>query len=168
MGYDQRPSVANHRLSHPHPDTEQTIDIMKLLLVCLCLSRGVALGSPLPGSDSNDGSAEIIRDERVNPQAESGSYSFMVETENGITREEKSDGNVVTGSYSFVHPDGSVHILSYIADKNGFRPQSDMLPTPPPMPAHALRQVEFARRQKEQADRRAAVQEATRLMFNLG
>merc|ERR1711909_28603 len=155
----------NHRFLPALPSRDH---LAMKLFVCLCLSWGLVLGSPLPRFDSNEGSAEIIRDERVNPQADSGSYSFMVETDNGITREEKSDGTTVTGSYRFVHPDGSVHILTYVADKDGFRPQGDMLPTAPPMPAHAVRQVEFARRQKERADRRAAVQEATRLMFNLG
>ncbi|CAL4095919.1 unnamed protein product, partial [Meganyctiphanes norvegica] len=137
-------------------------------LVCLYLTWSLVLGSPVPDGASNEGSAEIIRDERVNPQADSGSYSFVIETDNGIKREEKSDGTVVTGSYSFVHPDGTVHVLRYIADKDGYRPQSDMLPTPPPMPEHAVRQVEFARSQREQGERRAAVLEAGRQFFNIG
>lgn len=56
---------------------------------------------------------------------------FSFETSNGISREEtgevfneKSDQETfaVYGSYRFTAPDGSEHLVHYIADKSGFRP----------------------------------------------
>ena len=44
-----------------------------------------------------------------------------------------------------VYPDGTQGQFSFIADENGYRVESPLLPTPPPMPAHALAQIEKAR-----------------------
>lgn len=47
--------------------------------------------------------------------------------------------------YRYQQADGNIVELSYIADKNGFQPSSDMLPVGPAMPAHSLLQAEKAR-----------------------
>lgn len=41
---------------------------------------------------------------------------------------------VETGSYSFTAPSGERIRTTYVADKNGFRPEGAHLPTPPPVP----------------------------------
>ena len=43
-----------------------------------------------------------------------------VETYNEHSRQEASDGKVVTGSYRVVLPDGRTQIVTYKADSNGF------------------------------------------------
>lgn len=72
-----------------------------------------------------------------------GTYRFSYETENGIKAQEQgeiknkgSENEIasVSGSYSYTAPDGQVITITYIADENGFQPQGDHLPTPPPIP----------------------------------
>ncbi|XP_042856158.1 endocuticle structural glycoprotein SgAbd-2-like [Penaeus japonicus] len=97
----------------------------------------------------------ILVDDRVHPDA--GAYSFNVETGDGISRQESGspipakEGPVtaMSGAYSFTLPDGQLFELRFVADENGFQPQSAFLPVAPafphPIPAHALRQIERAR-----------------------
>ena len=62
------------------------------------------------------------------------------DTSNGIHVQAKghqaANGDLqVDGSYSYTAPDGSAHSLSYVADVNGFVPQSADLPVAPALPA---------------------------------
>ena len=43
--------------------------------------------------------------------------------------------------HRFTHPDGTVHTMNYVAGPQGFVPQSDMIPTPHPIPAFVQEQV---------------------------
>ena len=38
--------------------------------------------------------------------------------------------------------------MTYVADENGFRAESPFLPTPPPLPAHAIEQIRFAEEER--------------------
>jgi hypothetical protein len=53
-----------------------------------------------------------------------GGYKHSVKTSNNIKLEEESDGtNIVEGSYSYVDPDGKLHVVKYIAGAGiGFKP----------------------------------------------
>lgn len=44
-------------------------------------------------------------------------------SKNDYSHQQESDGNVVTGSYRVVLPDGRTQIVNYTADKNGYRAQ---------------------------------------------
>ncbi|XP_063590458.1 cuticle protein AMP1B-like [Penaeus indicus] len=94
----------------------------------------------------------ILKDEREGPDA-SGVYSFEFETGNGIKREEQgaprgpSGAVAMQGGWSFTFPDGSPADVTFVADDAGYRVESDLLPTPPPLPAHAIAQIEKARRE---------------------
>ena len=57
----------------------------------------------------------------------------------------------VQGSYSYTGPDGNTISLSYTADENGFVPQGDHLPTPPPIPEAILRSLEQNAREEAAA-----------------
>ncbi|CAL4063300.1 unnamed protein product [Meganyctiphanes norvegica] len=72
-----------------------------------------------------------------------GAYNFVFETENNIRQaEEGVPGNnaegstVVQGTYSYALDDGSVVEVRYIADENGYRAESPILPLSPANPAH--------------------------------
>ncbi|EDW50685.1 pupal cuticle protein 20 [Drosophila sechellia] len=73
-----------------------------------------------------------------------GSYMYEYETGNGIKAEEMgylknagvagAEAQTAEGSFSYTSPEGQEISLTYIADENGFQPQGDHLPTPPPIP----------------------------------
>ncbi|CAH0627165.1 unnamed protein product [Chrysodeixis includens] len=104
---------------------------------------------------NNDQAANIIRyDSDVGPD---GSYSYAVETDNGIAAQAQGTprdfgGNppivpvVAQGSFSWVAPDGQNIAISYIADENGYQPSGDAIPTPPPVPAQIARALEYLAR----------------------
>ncbi|EDV36219.1 uncharacterized protein Dana_GF12852 [Drosophila ananassae] len=72
-----------------------------------------------------------------------GSYKYSYETGNGINAEEEgylknpgtdNAGQVAQGSFMYTSPEGIPIRITYLADENGFQPQGDHLPTPPPIP----------------------------------
>ncbi|KAG7176955.1 Cuticle protein [Homarus americanus] len=48
----------------------------------------------------------------------------------------------------FFYPDGTQEDLRFTADEFGYQPQSALLPTPHPLPAHALEQLRIAEEQR--------------------
>ncbi|KAK8728778.1 hypothetical protein OTU49_008931, partial [Cherax quadricarinatus] len=107
-----------------------------------------------------DDPVPILLDERT-PIDELGGYGFKFQTGDGLTWAETAsasgDDNEVTrvGQYRFTHPDGTIHLLTYTAGKDGFRPVSDHLPTPHPLEPWHIEQIEFAARQKAEASEEA-------------
>ncbi|KAK8740177.1 hypothetical protein OTU49_003082, partial [Cherax quadricarinatus] len=104
----------------------------------------------------------IIKDERT--QKEDGTFSLEFETENGIIQSQSGspggpEGAVITsGQYSYQSPDGIPIVVKFVADQNGFQPESDVLPVAPAfphsIPEYVLEQIDFAA--KEDAARAAA------------
>ncbi|XP_068221039.1 pneumococcal serine-rich repeat protein-like [Palaemon carinicauda] len=92
----------------------------------------------------------ILADDRQAPDA-SGAYSFNFETGDGVSRQEQgspqgpSGAVSQSGGWSYTLPDGTPAVFRFVADENGFRVESDLLPTPPPLPPHAIEQIERAR-----------------------
>ncbi|XP_022909079.1 endocuticle structural glycoprotein ABD-4-like [Onthophagus taurus] len=81
-----------------------------------------------------------------------GSYRWSYETGNGIAAEEqgflKKDSpdqeiQVAQGQFKYKDLDGQDIELAYIADENGFQPQGNHLPTPPPIPPSIQRALEY-------------------------
>ncbi|XP_031640899.1 endocuticle structural glycoprotein SgAbd-4-like [Contarinia nasturtii] len=82
-----------------------------------------------------------------------GTYKWAYETGNGIKAEEQGflknagvpdqEAQVAQGSYSYTAPDGQLISVTYIADENGFQPQGDHLPTPPPIPEAIRKALEY-------------------------
>ncbi|XP_063587640.1 cuticle protein AM1199-like [Penaeus indicus] len=130
---------------------------MKLILLSCCLAS-MSLAATLTTTTPMP---RILKDSRLNPQQD-GRYSLDVETEDGLRRVEASDGAKVQGAHRFVHPDGTVSEIKFVADEFGYRAVGDLLPTPPPMPAHALAQIEAARLQREEAARLEAANQVSR------
>ncbi|XP_023017221.1 larval cuticle protein LCP-17 [Leptinotarsa decemlineata] len=77
-----------------------------------------------------------------------GSYEYAYETDNGIYVQEEGkvrkinkDGVdlFVQGSFLYTSPEGQEINLKYTADENGFHPEGNHLPTPPPIPPLILK-----------------------------
>ena len=99
----------------------------------------------------------ILRSDVVHPSA-AGEYSFDTETGDGIFRSESGygsgpDGAVESqGSVRFHHPNGDSFELTFVADAEGYKPESSALPVAPafphPIPQFVLDQIAFAASQK--------------------
>ncbi|XP_071516032.1 cuticle protein AM/CP1114-like [Panulirus ornatus] len=101
----------------------------------------------------------ILRDDRT--QDDNGAYAYSVETGDGIHLSQSGspglEGAIVNaGEYSYTAPDGTPVRVQYVADENGYQPESDLLPVAPefphPIPQFVLDQIAFA---AEQDARRA-------------
>ncbi|XP_017017846.1 pupal cuticle protein 20 [Drosophila kikkawai] len=107
--------------------------------------NGNGNGGSSGGGGGEAGGGEVIPiiklESKVNTD---GSYKYEYETGNGIKAEEMgylknagdkgSEAQTAEGSFSYTSPEGDEIMLTYIADENGFQPQGDHLPTPPPIP----------------------------------
>ncbi|XP_018577183.1 endocuticle structural glycoprotein SgAbd-8-like [Anoplophora glabripennis] len=98
-------------------------------------------GEPIP----------IIRYDNEGVNAD-GSYQWSFETGNGIVAQEQgqiknagSDNEAaeVQGSVQYTDSDGTPISLNYIANEDGFQPQGDHLPTPPPIPPAIQKALEW-------------------------
>ncbi|XP_069188972.1 cuticle protein AMP1A-like [Procambarus clarkii] len=106
----------------------------------------------------------ILRDDRV--QDDNGKYNFEVEAGNSIVFSESGspdgpEGAVVSsGQYSYTAPDGTPVLVKYVADENGFQPESDLLPVAPefphPIPQFVLDQIAKAAEEDAAAARAQA------------
>uniref|UniRef100_A0A023EGF7 Putative pupal cuticle protein 78e n=2 Tax=Aedes albopictus TaxID=7160 RepID=A0A023EGF7_AEDAL len=120
---------------------------IEVLLVTACMA--IALAAP----QRTEAEAEIVaQDSNIDPD---GSYQYSYETANGIRGQEQgtlkrasspdtSDVIIASGSITYTAPDGQVISLSYAADdENGFQPQGDHLPTPPPIPPQIQKALDY-------------------------
>ncbi|XP_064084351.1 cuticle protein AM1199-like [Macrobrachium nipponense] len=124
---------------------------MKLIILA-CFAT-VALAAPQLGPDHNlrQRPIAILKDERQD--LGNGEFTYTFETENGITESRRgyrgSKGQInMEGVYRFPLPDGTIAEVRYVADENGFNAQSPLIPTPHPLPAHAIEQIRFAEEQR--------------------
>ncbi|PZC78054.1 hypothetical protein B5X24_HaOG202657 [Helicoverpa armigera] len=72
-------------------------------------------------------------------------YSYGYETDNGISVGENgvaSGGVQAQGGYSYKGDDGKTYSVTYTADKDGYKPQGQHLPTPHPIPEEILKSLE--------------------------
>lgn len=82
---------------------------------------------------------------------EDGSYNYQYDTTNGIAAQESGvGGHYASGSSAYYAPDGQLISLTYTADANGFQPNGDHLPTPPPIPKEILNALEYIRKHPPQ------------------
>ncbi|KAJ8970218.1 hypothetical protein NQ317_007413 [Molorchus minor] len=136
-------AMANNNNSHPFL-AQEPLGIRISLLLIIELSYGAPQGpvtEPIP----------ILRQEQE--VGFDGTYSFSYETGNGITAEEsgalKNAGNPeaeaqsAQGQFQYTSPEGQLIHLTYVADENGFQPQGEHLPTPPPIPPAIQRALDY-------------------------
>ncbi|XP_072943008.1 uncharacterized protein [Epargyreus clarus] len=78
-------------------------------------------------------------------QNDGDTFAYAFEAENGIYAEENgvaTNGVEAQGGYTYTGDDGQIYSIRYTADQNGFVPQGDHLPTPPPIPEEILKALE--------------------------
>ncbi|XP_050720647.1 cuticle protein AMP1A-like [Eriocheir sinensis] len=119
---------------------------MKLVLLTTLL--GLAAAAPQLSSDRD---AYIITDERTDNG--DGNFKYLFETSNGIfsqrTGTPGSEGQSnMQGSERFTFPDGTVAEITYVADENGYRAESPLIPTDHPLPAHVYELLRIAEEQR--------------------
>lgn len=85
-----------------------------------------------------------------------GSYHYSYQISNGISGQQSGNGDRATGESTHISPEGQTIQLRYTADENGFHPEGDHLPTPPPIPDYILRALEYIRTHAPQEARSAS------------
>ncbi|XP_027208951.2 cuticle protein AMP1A-like [Penaeus vannamei] len=120
--------------------------------VILACVAAVAFAAPQYSSSEEVEIVPILRDDRVHE--EDGTYSFDFETGNGIrvsqagSPDGDEDAVIKAGEFSYTAPDGTPVVVKFVADENGYQPQSDLLPVAPafphPIPQFVLDQIAFA------------------------
>ncbi|KAG5877061.1 hypothetical protein JTB14_014544 [Gonioctena quinquepunctata] len=123
---------------------------MKLIILCCAISAVIC--GPAPAVQPTGDPIPIVKieNEGVNPD---GSYQWNYETGNGISAhaqgQVKAGANPgeteleVSGSYEYTNEDGSKVQVTYIANKDGYQPQGDILPTPHPIPADIQKSLDW-------------------------
>lgn len=109
----------------------------------------------LVAADHLDKNAQVRSFE--NNVHEDGTYHYSFDTSNGISGQHHGNANRAIGESAHISPEGQTIRLRYTADENGFHPEGDHLPTPPPIPDYILRALEYIRthQPKEQPEARS-------------
>merc|ERR1712121_317739 len=127
-------------------------DIMKLIIVAAL----VAFAAAAPQFQDEEIIPVAILREESDP-IEGANFRHEFEADNGLSQSmvgsaDENGAQVMTGSYSFPLPDGSIGTFNWVADAAGFRVESPLLPAAPlpehPVPAHAQEQIDFANAQQ--------------------
>ncbi|XP_055845519.1 pupal cuticle protein Edg-78E-like [Episyrphus balteatus] len=91
-----------------------------------------------------------------------GTYGYEYELSNGVTAQESGiGGQYANGGFRHYSPEGELIELAYTADDAGFHPVAAHLPTPPPIPDHILKAIQYIESHptpEEQQDRQVRQQ----------
>merc|ERR1711970_86003 len=147
--------ITSNRTLKSDTQTTPQNTMKSIIFVALVAMAAARPDKPSYGSGSGE-FIGVIRDDRVNPSA-AGEYSLDLEQEDGIFRSESGygsgpDGAVEKqGSFSFTHPNGESFELTFVANADGYQPESSALPDAPvfphPIPQFVLDQIEKAARE---------------------
>merc|ERR1711970_1220235 len=132
--------------------TTPTHDNMKTFIIFAAL---VAFAAARPQFDDEIVPVAIVREE--SDPIDGANFRHEFELDNGIIQSmvgsaDENGAQVMAGSYSFPLPDGTIATFDWVADANGFRVESPLLPVAPedphPIPAHAQEQIDFSNAQQ--------------------
>merc|ERR1711962_75356 len=127
-------------------------DTMKLII----FAGLVALAAAAPQLQDEEIIPVAILREESDP-IEGANFRHEFEADNGLSQSlvgsaDDSGAQVMSGSYSFPLPDGTIATFNWVADAAGFRVESPLLPVAPlpehPVPAHAQEQIDYANAQQ--------------------
>ncbi|XP_068226145.1 cuticle protein AM1199-like isoform X3 [Palaemon carinicauda] len=124
-----------------------------VILACLAALAVAApqFGLPQQQQFVQANQVAILRDDRQD--LGNGEFAYTFEADNGISESRRGflgslGQSNMEGSFRFPLPDGTFAEVRYVADENGFRAESPLIPTPHPLPAHAIEQIRFAEEQR--------------------
>ncbi|CAH0727794.1 unnamed protein product, partial [Brenthis ino] len=101
---------------------------MNLLIVLSLVALAVAAPPPRLNYQPND--VQLLRYE--NDNIGTGNYRYAFEQSDGTKQEQRgelrNEGRedeyvAMTGSYTWIGPDGVTYLVTYTADENGFQPE---------------------------------------------
>ncbi|CAH0724188.1 unnamed protein product, partial [Brenthis ino] len=75
---------------------------------------------------------------KLDQAIEENSFHYSYETSNGIQGEESGDVTQTRGGFAYKGDDGKIYSVTFTAGEDGYRPQGDHLPVPPPTPDEIL------------------------------
>ncbi|TRY61556.1 hypothetical protein TCAL_16290 [Tigriopus californicus] len=154
---------------------------MNKFVAVLSLIVAVASGARIPrdsgysqsGSQRGNAQAQapigIVSSVYNGPTAESQNFDFAFETENGIRQEatgemktiDDTEVVVMRGSYTYLDAEGRDVTVTWEADENGYRAESDILPVAPEIPFEEQRQAVAAQIAFAQQEEQAAAASST-------
>ena len=114
--------------------------IFKLQFIAFAALVAVALAAPQRRQTRQTPAEVYVINETPSDNIGLDSYKFGYQLSDGSAREESAQVETrgaedatlrVSGSFSFVGPDGQTYTVTYIADENGFQPQGAHLPVSP-------------------------------------
>ncbi|KAJ8889180.1 hypothetical protein PR048_008674 [Dryococelus australis] len=129
---------------------EETEDQRSAIVLCCVLAAALAAPqAPLLKLNPNE-PIPIVAQSSV--QNEDGSFQNSYESADGTKVDaaglqkavgpKGEAGTAIQGAYSF-YIDNVLYTLTYVADENGFQPQANYLPTPPPIPEKILEALAY-------------------------
>ncbi|XP_050295173.1 larval cuticle protein 1-like [Anthonomus grandis grandis] len=130
--------------------------MLKLSLVVLMVVCG-AISAP-----AAEEPVQIVNQENdIQPD---GSFKWSFETADGVKQEqsgqpkqiESETAIVIQGSASWTDKEGTPHQLTYVADENGYQPQSPDIPQAPEIPAAIAKALEYNAAHPEQDEEKAS------------
>merc|ERR1712002_541235 len=156
----QRPTSDQHLL---HDKTNPST--MNVNIAILFLSIAVAFAHPIPEEVEQAAqeealieeadAVELLRLDVVQPNEE-GSHSMDFVADNGISfqlsgRQGDNGGANMVGTYTYL-VDGEAVPLTFVANENGYQPESSLLPVAPAFPHEipewVLEQIAFAEQER--------------------
>ncbi|KAF5299942.1 hypothetical protein FQA39_LY11315 [Lamprigera yunnana] len=153
-------SLYKYRLHPRHLQSQVTIrsKMNSLAVIFMCLGCALAQYRPQPNYQPNPVGKVIQIVKQLYDLNPDGSYQWSYDTENGISASEQGvhkqigneGGSAVQGQFSYPSLNGETVQIQYIADENGFQPQGNVLPTPPPIPEAILRSLAYNAAHPEQ------------------
>ncbi|XP_060517845.1 larval cuticle protein 1-like [Cylas formicarius] len=117
------------------------------IAVLSCL-LAVVLSAALPQQVAQEPVPIVSQEINVEPD---GKFQWSYESGDGTKQEQTGEpkqieneiGEAIQGSVSWTDPEGNQHSLKYVADENGYQPESEDIPKPPEIPAAIARALEY-------------------------
>ncbi|XP_034476709.1 larval cuticle protein 4-like [Drosophila innubila] len=106
--------------------------MFKILMICAII--GLAAAFP---SDH----VEVI--EEKNDVRADGATVVLKQNDGTEETRDIDEHGVIHGTSSWVSPEGEHIKFTYVADENGYQPQGDVIPTPPPTPELILKALAY-------------------------